>query len=251
MMFASKSPRDLNHDPEPWQGGVMGGRASDELMRRREAMTFQTGWHYNPRPEFDHVQHNAPNPILTYARQYLNREGDKAYMYGVWRDALLFRGPFSEDVKMLTPTSELMAHARRVLGRLASLAEKESRRMEINKGDKVRLTRQDYDTVVTGTVTDLHELAGVGFIVLGGADYVADKWDVEVIERAHQLPTQAGVYVEKVHANRPEGGRLFKLMSDGKWREGDGSEGATTFAVAKSIHEWCGLVRLVAETEEV
>ena len=44
-MYASMTPRDLSHDPHPRYDPAA-----------------------NPRPEYDHMQHNAPNPILTWFR---------------------------------------------------------------------------------------------------------------------------------------------------------------------------------------
>ncbi len=61
-MFASKTPRDLNYDPEPMIDPFSGMRfpVADELL----------GYEYHPRPEFDHVQHNELNPILRDLREF-------------------------------------------------------------------------------------------------------------------------------------------------------------------------------------
>lgn len=61
-IYASKTPRDLNHDPKPMIDPFSGVRFSvaDELL----------GYEYHPRPEFDHAQHNEPNPILVAFRRY-------------------------------------------------------------------------------------------------------------------------------------------------------------------------------------
>ncbi|PRB08795.1 hypothetical protein [Microbacterium sp. MYb64] len=110
--FASKTPRDLNHDPEPMVYPFSGQRApyADESL----------GWIFSPRPEFDHVQHNAPNPILVWARE-------------VGVDAALGEVTFSSGsylvetwVGAVQVTSEHVVHARRVLTRLANLAKSEA-----------------------------------------------------------------------------------------------------------------------------
>lgn len=102
MIYASKTPRDLNRDPEPFR---------DELGHRWILpVTFQPRtFTHDPRPEFDHVQHNEPNPILVEFRRntYVGKAAhylsylDEGDVYD-WRS-------FSAGVK---------AHARKVLTRL-------------------------------------------------------------------------------------------------------------------------------------
>lgn len=101
-MFASKTPRDLNHDPEPWTGpwgedrhGPIGGWSSV----------------WSPRPEFDHVQHNEPNPILVAFRS-------GKYPAGYWAHRLA-KGDLPVAVDKAS-TNEI-DHARRVLARLTEV----------------------------------------------------------------------------------------------------------------------------------
>lgn len=64
-MFASKTPRDLNHDPEPFISHH--GRHEDADPA---GWDFDVEFDYDPRPEFDHVQHNEPNPLLADLREF-------------------------------------------------------------------------------------------------------------------------------------------------------------------------------------
>lgn len=106
MMFSSRTPRDLNHDPLPSVNPYDSSRWRDD-----------GGWsemRHDPRPEFDHVQHNEPNPILVALRGA-----------GVHREAYI-RGFFASDPEMYSwPkwSAEHIDHARRVLTRLAHLTE--------------------------------------------------------------------------------------------------------------------------------
>ena len=112
-MYASKTPRDLNHDPasmaDPFSGVRFSG--ADELL----------GYEYDPRPKFDHVQHNEPNPILVAFR----RDADEMKRERGWtvaRTALSWdRDAFDPFVDMYDLA--VLDHARRVLERLASLAQ--------------------------------------------------------------------------------------------------------------------------------
>lgn len=61
MMFASRTARDLNHDPKAW--------VDEQGQRHRWIAAYVFGMKYNPRPEFDHVQHNAPNRRLIAFRR--------------------------------------------------------------------------------------------------------------------------------------------------------------------------------------
>lgn len=113
-IFASKTPRDLNHDPFPyrnpdtrepfasrWRGGEMGNGGNI----------------FDPRPEFDHVQNNAPNPILVEFRVSRGH-------YGAHEKALAIRHYLTYidgDVYGWKP--EQRDHARRVLTRLSVLPE--------------------------------------------------------------------------------------------------------------------------------
>lgn len=110
-MFASKTPRDLNRDPEPW---------TDARGENRHGPIG--GWSsvWSPRPEFDHVQHNEPNPILL---DFRDMHGDAQ----LWLETI--EGPEGDAFLAETPKefgyidSDVIHHARRVLTRLARLAE--------------------------------------------------------------------------------------------------------------------------------
>lgn len=117
MMFASKTPRDLNHDPEPWVApdGTRRVFSHVEIGIKR----------FDPRPEFDHVQHNEPNPILVDFRDYAKEHGDSAALARHWTrddqqwwDVTRSTRLISVDEPVGTPEQE--DHARKVLTRLAA-----------------------------------------------------------------------------------------------------------------------------------
>lgn len=120
-MFASKTPRDLNHDPKPYVG------ASGDRDYEQSAP-----WHaareYDPRPEFDHVQHNEPNPILVEFRRTLTQvEVPAPWLAGHWTqtdemwDEMVLLDGSMDDEHIGTLAQE--DHARKVLSRLAALQE--------------------------------------------------------------------------------------------------------------------------------
>jgi len=80
-----------------------------------------------PRPEFDHPQYNEPNPILLSLRWRLKFQSDVHHPSTTPRIArtmlavLHKRWPFIEQA-----SPEQITHARKVLTRLANLAETES-----------------------------------------------------------------------------------------------------------------------------
>ncbi|MDF2506313.1 MAG: hypothetical protein K0Q52_172 [Microbacterium sp.] len=123
-IFSSRTPRDLNRDPAPWvwlEHGERRGRTGGELQ-----LPQADGWksRYEPRPEYEHVQHNEPNPILVDVRKFralrlkMNNPKGWAYILRVVERAVTARA--YADV---TVTEEHIDHARRVLTRLARLAE--------------------------------------------------------------------------------------------------------------------------------
>ena len=116
MMFASKTPRDLNSHvafmtgagtPPLCSCGWQGRRHDGPILAEHIA-------------EFDHVQHNEPNPILTWHRN-TTRHGMNAiaarYILDHWGATVGFVG----SVHIIDYTPEHEIHARRVLTRLANL----------------------------------------------------------------------------------------------------------------------------------
>lgn len=136
-MFSSKTPRDLNHDPYPnvWDGHTPFNqmRADHDKFRKGAPVGVIGSMTYlhRPRPEFDHVQHNPPNRVLTAFR---TREPDvtldfwlfafSAYAaFGGWSD---WDDPRHPVHALAMATEEEIDHARRVLTRLAHLSGGES-----------------------------------------------------------------------------------------------------------------------------
>ncbi|SDH40659.1 hypothetical protein [Microbacterium sp. 77mftsu3.1] len=101
-MFASKTPRQLNHDPEPFVSGV-GNRHAENLN--------PAIWRHDPRPEFDHAQHLQPNLILVEFRRTAYRGKAAHYVtYLTTGDVYDWRH-YGDEMK---------THAFRVLTRLAN-----------------------------------------------------------------------------------------------------------------------------------
>lgn len=110
MMFSSKTPRDLNHDPEPWHCPGAG-----EQYRIPDGEQLECDVRV-PRPEFDHVQHNPPNPLLRDTRDFW------PVILKDWIVALDDPNFIAETPAELGQvTGEHVAHARTVLTRLAAL----------------------------------------------------------------------------------------------------------------------------------
>ncbi len=107
MIFSSKTPRDLNRDPAPFVFPETGMRSAAEFGP------------YAPRPEFDHVQHNAPNPVLAAFR----RDAEEMKRERGWDTRTTARSwdrdAFDPFVDMYP--AETLDHASRVLTRLANL----------------------------------------------------------------------------------------------------------------------------------
>lgn len=118
MIFASKTPRDLNHDPAPWIN-------EDDIRERRPDYVVGQYPHrepiYDPRPEFDHVQHNEPNPVLVAFRLI---DGNRKE-YADWvRDFDAYPEFWQRQGGQYPQyTPDQVDHARRVLSRLARLTE--------------------------------------------------------------------------------------------------------------------------------
>jgi hypothetical protein len=115
MIYASKTPRDLNHDPLPWR--CIGNE--DDRWRIPEGGQLECDERV-PRPEFDHPQHNEPNPILTTLR--LNCATPEVDGWDARIAALYFLEEVGVDnVERERATPDHVEHARRVLTRLARL----------------------------------------------------------------------------------------------------------------------------------
>lgn len=132
MMFASKTPSDHNQDPEPYVVTYNGENA--RRVTAAYASMLDTPFENNydervemsshPRPEFDLAQHNEPNPVLTAFRQIDAGRGE----YADWvrdfdeRPEFWTRGHNGTPSRFPQYTPAQVAHARRVLSRLAALA---------------------------------------------------------------------------------------------------------------------------------
>ena len=113
-IFASKTPRDLNP-----HGVIMTGAGTLPLClcgwqrRRLDGPTLAE--HI---AEFDHVQHNAPNPILVAFREH-NTEAART---DSWKVPASPEDWIKYTEKAYIGPSEHTYHARRVLARLANLS---------------------------------------------------------------------------------------------------------------------------------
>ena len=111
-LYSSRAPRDLNHDPFPFVT-PSGRKPPGYIGTGREWVAF------SPRPEFDHEQHNEPNPILLAFRRdvEINTGIGAGSMAAEWyeRGLLLFEAERA--------TFAHADHARKVPTRLARLIE--------------------------------------------------------------------------------------------------------------------------------
>ena len=118
-IFASKTPRDLNP-----HGVFMTGAGTPPLCscgwqrRRLDGPTLAE--HI---AEFDHVQHNKPNPILVELR--VVADVDFTWATARMLDALTYDHRAPEAMREVVRHSlpEARDHARRVLTRLANLSQ--------------------------------------------------------------------------------------------------------------------------------
>jgi hypothetical protein len=121
MMFASKTPHDLNSDPEPYASSAPDFERYEhaEDNPRTHPVTF------DPRPEYDHPQHNEPNPILLWHRE-ATRSGwspvAARYILTHWKSTV----GILPALGIATFTPDHADHARRVLTRLARFTEQET-----------------------------------------------------------------------------------------------------------------------------
>ena len=112
-MFASKTPRDLNHDPLPYLYASTDYTA--RFSHNNLGYPYASSAIYDPRPEFDHVQHNEPNPILVEFREESEALGR---MHPADWARTCSREFWGKEV-----SRDMLHHARRVLTRLANLAQ--------------------------------------------------------------------------------------------------------------------------------
>jgi hypothetical protein len=89
-------------------------------MFRRGDPARLSDYHYRPRPEFDHVQHIEPNPILVALRTHVGLGSDLREHV----QAFLNTEPaqWYKNFGVATVTMRHIDHARRVLIRLANLS---------------------------------------------------------------------------------------------------------------------------------
>lgn len=116
--FSSRPP--FNDDPLPW---------TDPRGENRHGPYGGWSSEYAPRPEFDRPQHNPTNPILTEFRKCAAEHGDAPRLAAHWTKSdwmwaeMCLKDHSFVDEPIGTPEQE--RHARRVLTRLANLADKE------------------------------------------------------------------------------------------------------------------------------
>lgn len=116
-MFSSKPPRE-NNDPYPnvWDGHSQYNqmRGDTDMFREGAPYNFER-YSYRPRPEFDHVQHNEPNPILVDVRDYWAHANSpiRANQVAIYLEVC--------DISAIQATPEQVEHAHRILTRLANM----------------------------------------------------------------------------------------------------------------------------------
>lgn len=118
--FSSRTPRDLNSDPFPYRNRFDGSRWRDPGVDTTGNTVV-----FDPRPEFDHVQHNPTNPILiALRRRFPNPQNSAWSIYQDTLDALTLYGVaemqriIDRDGIEAVVTSAHVDHAVRVLTRL-------------------------------------------------------------------------------------------------------------------------------------
>lgn len=112
-MYASKTPRDLNHDPKPHENGhgsrqdhpTIGGMCGGCITR------------HVPRSSYDHKQHNEPNPILVEFREEVEQ-----WSFVHKADLALNRLDYMDALGLTYDEDPQVDHACKVLTRLARLA---------------------------------------------------------------------------------------------------------------------------------
>lgn len=120
-MFASNTPRDLNRDPRPLSTIGTGRRVAVGSNFAGETVP-------NPRPEYDHPQHNEPNRILIAFRLIDAGRNEYADWLSDFDERPAFWTRGHDEPTALYPqyTPAELHHARRVLARLARFTEQET-----------------------------------------------------------------------------------------------------------------------------
>lgn len=127
--FSSRAPSDLNDDPRPWvdRNGNRHSRKTKKFPTPEKYLA--AGCVYKPRPEFDRVQHNPTNPILTALRRRFPSQQNSAWaIYQDTLDALTMYGVaemqriIDRDGIDAVVTDDHVEHAIRVLTRLVSIS---------------------------------------------------------------------------------------------------------------------------------
>lgn len=119
---------DLNHDPEPWVARPQFRSEIGAPKHHAGSVECATWCVKEPRPEFDHAQHNEPNPILVAFRGWLVEPIDLPDAAQWWLAQMTdgTREPLSSAYRAMRETGANATeydHARRVLTRLADLNE--------------------------------------------------------------------------------------------------------------------------------
>jgi hypothetical protein len=132
-LYASKTPRDLNSDPHPivWDGhSPYDQMRADTDMFRKGAPARFPGYSHRPRPEYDKPMHNEPNRLLIDFRYIDAGRGEYARWVRDFDEHPEFwqRQPGAGLFAGVTVGYEAdhIAHARKVLTRLANLTKTES-----------------------------------------------------------------------------------------------------------------------------
>lgn len=114
MIYASKTPRDLNRDPEPWTSHH--GRHDEPDPA---GWDFDVEFTYEPRPEFDPPKaHNEPNPILVEFRALHQATGND-----IFSDTLMFTSDLMEEFGERDP--DQWDHAMRVLTKVLHFSKRQ------------------------------------------------------------------------------------------------------------------------------
>jgi hypothetical protein len=116
-IYSSRTPRDLNHDPEPYRYSIWRNTDGNSA-----GYDFDAVFAHDPRERFDHVQHNQPNPILIEFRASFEDDADLDGWVEAMLTALTDPGDWGLPNSVYDGTDEEVAHAYAVITRLAGLS---------------------------------------------------------------------------------------------------------------------------------